>query len=55
MPCARVPETRLSTPGGAPGRPPVATPIIPVENLKGIKNKKNTQREQFNSHSHLGI
>lgn len=28
MPCARVPETRLSTPPPAPGRPPAAATLI---------------------------
>lgn len=34
MPCARVPETRLSTPAPVPGRPPAATLIRVAGNLK---------------------
>lgn len=35
MPCARVPETRLSTPVPDPGRPPVAATLIrPGGNLE---------------------
>ena len=41
MPCAKVPETRLSTPPPAPGRPPAAATLIrPGGNLKHIWGKK---------------
>lgn len=54
MPCARVPETRLSTPPPAPGRPPAAATLIrPGGNLKTNEKPIREPLSRHNDAPHL--